>query len=450
MSVTFGTDGVRGIANDELSVELTLALGRAGARVLGAGPGSPFLVGRDTRRSGQLLEAALSAGLAAEGCNVESLGVVPTPAMAYMSQDAGAPAAMISASHNPFGDNGIKFFAAGGRKLADSVEAELELALHEFLHTPTIAGPTGADVGTVRRRRMGDANEPYVWHLVSTLEDRTLIGLKVVLDCANGAASTVAPEVLRALGADVTVIHARPDGVNINDHCGSTYPADLAATVVRLGADAGLAFDGDADRVMAVDASGTVVDGDEILVVCGIDMAARGLLPGNRLAATVMSNLGMRRALADAGISIVETKVGDRYVLEAIEEHGLALGGEQSGHVIFSRHATTGDGILTGIQLLDCVVRSGRSLAVLAATMTRYPQVLLNVRVRDRLALAEAGGFWDAVLSIEAELGESGRVLVRPSGTEPVVRVMVEAASEAAAGQAAARLADRLKADLGE
>jgi phosphoglucosamine mutase len=442
----FGTDGVRGVANDELTVELTLALGRAAARVL-AEPGGRVLVARDTRRSGPLLEAALAAGLAAEGVDVELVGVLPTPGLAFLGQRERVPAAMISASHNPFPDNGIKFFAPGGRKLPDVAEAKVEAVLDALRAEVPSGSPTGRAVGTILRGSGHAA--AYVEHLVSCLGGRRLDGLHVVIDCGHGAAGEVAPAALAAVGVEVEVLHVEPDGTNINAGCGSTHPETLQAAVVERGAQAGLAFDGDADRVIAVDERGRLVDGDHILVILGRDLRAQGRLPGSRLATTVMSNLGMRRALTDAGIEIVETAVGDRYVLEAIEEHGLALGGEQSGHVIFSEHATTGDGILTGMLLLDAAVRARQPLSELADLMETYPQVLHNVKVADRAALQGAEAFWAEVRAVEAELGDRGRVLVRPSGTEPLVRIMVEAASPEQAGQTAERLVGCLTRLLG-
>jgi phosphoglucosamine mutase len=420
LTLKFGTDGVRGVANVELTPELVLSLGRAAARVL---PGSTFLIGRDTRVSGPLLQAALSAGLAAEGADVVDLGVLPTPAVAFASADQGLPAAMISASHNPYTDNGVKFFLEGGRKLSDAVEAELEAAL---LHAPSGGGPVG-------RLSSGSHGGGYESHIVGSVAGRTLDGLHVVLDCANGAASEVAPRVLRLLGAAVDVLHAEPDGTNINDGCGSTHPQSLQAAVVERGADAGLALDGDADRVLAVDHAGALVDGDQIMGLLALDLRSQGRLHGDTLVVTVMSNLGLRLAMADAGIAVHETAVGDRSVLEALEEHGWSLGGEQSGHVIFRDLATTGDGLLTGVQVLDAMRRTGRSLAELALVMTRLPQVLRNVRVSSRDGLDDAAEVWDAVAAVEQRLGREGRVLLRPSGTEPVVRVMVEAGDAAVA-----------------
>jgi phosphoglucosamine mutase len=428
VTLKFGTDGLRGVAGTELTAELALRLGRAAATVL---EGGRFLVARDTRLSGSWLEAALAAGLAAEGAEVELLGVLPTPGLAWHSAHEGVPAAMISASHNPFQDNGIKLFAAGGTKLPDDVEARLEAAM-DAPHADT------GDVGQVRRRLR--AEEGYEAFLLSTIGDRDLRGLTVVIDCANGAASHVAPTVLERLGCEVVVLSAHPDGVNINADCGSTHPERLQAQVVQTGADLGLAFDGDADRVLAVDHTGRLVDGDHLIAMCAIDLAARGLLRGGSVVVTVMTNLGFRLAMADRGIGVVQTAVGDRYVLEALDAGQLSLGGEQSGHVIFRDLATTGDGLLSGIQVLDLVKRSGARLAELADdAMTSLPQVLRNVRVAERgtdVSVAIA----DEVHAVEAELGDTGRVLIRASGTEPLVRVMVEAPTAELAESAASRL----------
>ncbi len=443
MTLKFGTDGVRGVANRELTPELALALGRAAARVLG---GDRWLIGSDTRRSGPLLAAALAAGLASEGAEVTDLGVLPTPGVALLSAADEVPAAMISASHNAFGDNGIKLFARGGRKLTDEVEAQLEAELGTLL-VPDGARtrPEGAAVGTVTTDPSGAAR--YRAHLVEVvLEGRRLDGVRVVIDTANGAASALAADVLGALGATVTAIHDRPDGTNINDGCGSTYPADLQAAVVAAGADLGLAFDGDADRVIAVDAAGALVDGDQIIGICAIDRHRRGLLAADTVVVTVMSNLGFRQGMAAHGISVVDTKVGDRYVLEELDRGGYSLGGEQSGHVIFRELASTGDGILTGLTVLDLVVRSGRPLADLAAeAMVRLPQVLVNVRTprRDPQLLEHLAA---EVAAAEARLGDRGRVLLRPSGTEPLVRVMVEAPTDAEAHELAEGLAGAVRA----
>ncbi|HZM31847.1 MAG TPA: phosphoglucosamine mutase [Acidimicrobiales bacterium] len=434
----FGTDGVRGVANSELTPELALALGRAAARVL---RGARFAVGRDTRRSGPLLEAALSAGLAAEGVDVASLGVVPTPAVAWWSDTEAAPAAMVSASHNPFGDNGIKLFSAGGRKLADDVEEALEAELARLLaEGPNGGGAarTGAGVGAVTPA-VG-ALDGYAASVAASLAGRRLDGLSAVVDCAHGSASVVAPGVLRDLGVEVEVLHAEPDGTNINAGCGSTHPDALAAAVMSRGADVGIAFDGDADRVLLVDEAGALVDGDQIIALCALDRHDRGVLPGDAVVVTVMTNLGFRLAMEKSGIEVVETAVGDRYVLEALESRGLALGGEQSGHVIFRDLATTGDGLLTAVQALDVVVRSGWPLAALAGeAMTRLPQVLRNVRVRERDP-AILRGLAPVLAAVEARLGSSGRVLLRPSGTEPLIRIMAEAPTEAEADAAVSEL----------
>ena len=423
MTLRFGTDGVRGIANAELTPELVLALGRAAARVLGEGP---FLVGRDTRISGPLLQAALSAGLATEGADVLDLGVFPTPGVAWLSAADGQPAAMISASHNPFPDNGVKFFQTGGRKLSDETEAALEAELDRLLaHPAAHARRTGPALG---RLLPGDGHARYEAALAASIGGRSLDGVSVVLDCANGAASEVAPEILRALGAEVTVLHDAPDGININDGSGSTHPQDLQAHVVAAGAALGLAFDGDADRVLAVDHTGELVDGDQLIAICALDRRAQGRLPGDTVVVTVMANLGFRQAMAAHGITMIETDVGDRYVLEEMERGGWALGGEQSGHIIFGDLATTGDGVLTGLQVLDVMVRTGQSLADLAAVMVRLPQVLRNVRVATRgMDIKGSEELTLAVKAVEADLGDRGRVLVRASGTEAVVRVMVEA-----------------------
>jgi phosphoglucosamine mutase len=438
MTLRFGTDGVRGVANVELTCELVTALGRAAARVLGTE--EPFVVGRDTRRSGPMLEAALVAGLCSEGTDVVLVGVLPTPGVAHAARERGAPAAVLSASHNPFGDNGVKLFAAGGRKIPEHLEHEVEQELRALAVAMPEPGPDGFGVGVSSEHR--GALDDYVAMLVDSLQGRQLTGLHVVVDCGNGAAFRAAPTALRALGATVDVIHASPDGVNINAGCGSTHPGELQEAVLVARADAGLAFDGDADRVIAVDERGALVDGDEILAIAGIDLHDRKLLRGDAVVATVMSNLGLRRALAPYGVEVIETPVGDRNVLDALEQRNLSLGGEQSGHVIYADHATTGDGTLTGIFLLDTMARRGRSLSELASVVTRVPQVLRNVAVVGADALARDAAFWSRVRDVDDELGDDGRVLVRPSGTEPLVRVMVEATDADAAAAAADRLVD--------
>ena len=430
MTLRFGTDGVRGVANSELTPELVLALARAAARTLG---GATWVVGRDTRGSGPMLQAAFSAGLLAEGVRqVLDAGMVPTPAVAFFSAENDWPGAMVSASHNPWQDNGVKLFAAGGRKLADDEEERLEAALHEAPGTESSVGEVYAPRPLVRT---------YVDHLAGSVTGRPFDGRHLVLDCANGAASELAPQLFE--GARVTVIGAEPDGSNINDGCGSTHPEALQEAVVAHEADLGLAFDGDADRVVAVDHRGRVIDGDHLIALFALDLRERGLLKDDTVVVTVMTNLGFRLAMADHGIRVHETPVGDRHVLEALDANGWSLGGEQSGHIVFRDLATTGDGLLTGLQLADLVFRSGRPLAELAdGAMTRLPQVLRNVRVADRDGLARADAVWDDVAAVEAELGDHGRVLLRPSGTEPVVRVMVEAPTAEQAAAAADRLAE--------
>lgn len=446
MTLKFGTDGVRGHA-DDLDDAFVFALGRAASEVLASSSGR-FVVGRDTRESGPRIERALRAGIEAEGSVAEVLGVVPTPAVACLAMAENVPGAVISASHNPFGDNGIKFFAAGGLKLTDAVEARLEAALERVLSTRSSSDRL--DLGALADEPDTSRIERYEAMVGDSLGGRALVGLRVVIDCANGASSLVAPDVLRGLGADVTVLHAAPDGRNINLDCGSTHPASLQAAVVEHGAAIGLAFDGDADRVLAVDETGALVDGDHMIALCAIDLRDRGELVDDTVVVTVMTNLGFRLAMADRGIKVVETQVGDRYVLEALDAGGYVLGGEQSGHVIFRRLATTGDGLLTGVQLLDLLVRAGRPLSLLAAeSMTQLPQILKNVRVAHRdpdIATHIAG----EIAAVEEELGDRGRVLVRPSGTEPLVRVMVEATDPAVAEAAADRLIAAVLAATGE
>lgn len=418
----------------DLSVAAAHVLGDAGAFNASVGRrGRPIaVVGRDPRASGEFLEAAVVAGLASSGVDVLRLGVLPTPAVAYLTTALGADmGVMISASHNPAPDNGIKFLTRGGYKLPDAVESEIEQRLGEKWDRPV-----GASVGRVREA-YGEADR-YVSHVLSTVSGR-LDGLNVVVDCANGAAHMVAPEALLRAGATVEAVGARPDGLNINAGCGSTHLDRLQQIVVSRGADVGVAYDGDADRCLAVAHTGEVVDGDQIMAVLATAMRAEGTLAGDTVVATVMSNLGFKIAMRDAGINVVETAVGDRYVLEAMKAGGHNLGGEQSGHVLMLDHATTGDGLLTSLHLLAVVAREGRSLAELASVMTRLPQVLVNVKDVDR-AKASVPELSAAVAAAEAELGETGRVLIRPSGTEPMIRVMVEASS----AEQAERVADRL------
>ena len=436
----FGTDGVRGLANGLLTAELTLDLSVAAAHVLGEagvfeGHRPRAVVGRDTRISGEFLEAAVVAGLASAGVDVLKLGVLPTPGVAHLTAELDADlGVMISASHNPMPDNGIKFLSRGGVKLPDSLEHAIERRLREPWDRPT-----GAKVGRIST--YDAAVDAYAKHLCSTVP-ASLAGLKVVVDCAHGAAFEAAPEALGGAGAEVVAICAAPDGLNINDGCGSTHLDVLQAAVLEHGADVGFALDGDADRCLAVDHEGTVVDGDQILAVLALAMRDAGTLVDDTVVATVMSNLGFVQAMEVAGVKVEQTKVGDRYVLESMSSHGFVLGGEQSGHVILSQHATTGDGILTALQVLGRMAATGRSLKELAAVMTRLPQVLVNVSGVDKTRAATDEELSAAVAKEEAELAGTGRVLLRPSGTESLVRVMVEAESAERAQDVADRLAD--------
>ena len=492
MGRLFGTDGVRGIAGRDLTAWLAMDLAAAAAEVLGgmgafagarlAGRRPAAVVGRDPRASGEFLEAAVVAGLASAGVDVLRLGVVPTPAVAHLTADLGAElGVMLSASHNPAPDNGIKLFALGGLKLPDAIEDEIELRFRDAAGSSrpgsTAAGDRGVPPGGFGRVRDASAEaERYLAHLLSTLagpgtdpgtglagasvpghglagargrgpgSGLPLAGLRVVVDCAHGAASALAPQLLGRAGADVIAIGAEPDGLNINDGCGSTALGALTAAVTEHRADAGIAYDGDADRCLAVDAGGQVVDGDQILAVLALALRDAGQLPGNTVVTTVMANLGFRKAMDAAGIEVVETPVGDRYVLEAMREGKFALGGEQSGHLILLDHATTGDGLLTSLQLLSVLAGSGRPLREVAGVMTRYPQVLINVRGVDKATAAASAELTAAVTAASAELGQSGRVLVRPSGTEHAVRVMVEALDADQANRVARRLADTVRA----
>ncbi|RNE63950.1 phosphoglucosamine mutase [Cryobacterium tepidiphilum] len=447
----FGTDGVRGLANRDLTAGLALGLAQASAAVLTQGRRAAerraqgrrpvAVVARDPRISGEFLTSAVAAGLASSGVDVLDAGVIPTPATAFLIADIHADfGVMISASHNAAPDNGIKFFAFGGTKLPDEVEDRIEAHLDLDKLTPT-----GGDVGRIRR--FADAEDRYVVHLLGSLSNR-LDGIHLVLDCAHGAASGVSPQVFTDAGARVTLIGADPDGININDGVGSTHLDNLAKAVVLHGADLGIAHDGDADRCLAVDHDGNVVDGDQIMAILAVSMAERGLLKDRTLVATVMSNLGLRKAMAEHDIEVLQTRVGDRYVLEELTAKGLSLGGEQSGHVIMTDYATTGDGILTGLQLVAEMARTGKSLAELAQVMTVYPQVLVNVRDIDHNALHSDDEIAAAIRDAEAELGDSGRVLLRPSGTEPMVRVMVEAADQPTADRLAHQLADVVRTRL--
>jgi phosphoglucosamine mutase len=439
MARLFGTDGVRGLANKDITSESALKLAQAAAIVLGEqararGQKPIAVIGRDPRISGEFLAAAISAGLASSGVDVFDAGVIPTPATSFLTADLDADfGVMISASHNPAPDNGIKFFSRGGHKLDDAVEDAIEAALSAKPLTPI-----GAEIGHVKE--FADAKQRYLVHLQGTLPN-SLKGIKVVVDCANGAAADLAPKAFRDAGAEVVVIGNAPDGYNINLGCGSTHLSALQAAVVENGADVGIAHDGDADRTLAVDATGAIVDGDQIMAILAVAAKARGDLSRNTLVATVMSNLGLKIAMKQAGIEMIETKVGDRYVLEVIREGGYTLGGEQSGHLIFARYATTGDGILTGLQLLAQMSATGKSLKELASAMTVYPQVLINVPQVDKTKVDSDSELQVAVQEAQAELGEQGRVLLRASGTEPLVRVMVEAQDLGTAQSWAERIA---------
>jgi phosphoglucosamine mutase len=426
----FGTDGVRGLANGLLTAQLATSLGVAAAEVLaergefsGHTSDRPFaIVGRDPRISGEFLQAAVSAGLASAGVDVIDVGVLPTPAVAFLTEHTGADlGVMLSASHNAMPDNGIKFFARGGVKLADEVEDAIERHLDTHLNLPT-----GAKVGRIRTD--ADLVEKYIEHLLSSI-DNSLIGLKVVIDGANGSASLVGPEALRRAGATVISIHCEPDGLNINDGCGSTHMEDLFAAVLEHGAHIGIAHDGDADRCLAVGEDGSFIDGDQILAILAAGRKQNKSLVGNTVVATVMSNLGFTLAMQELDIKVIATAVGDRYVLEAMREQGFTLGGEQSGHVILSEFATTGDGVLTALHLLNEMKRTGKSATELANIVKRLPQILVNVKNVDKLKVTNSV-LETAVKKAETELGKTGRVLLRPSGTEPLIRVMVEAATQ--------------------
>ncbi len=439
--MNFGTDGVRGVAHEELTTEFAVRLARAAACVLGADGARTVVIGGDTRESTPAFDVALTEGFNAEGIDVVRLGVVPTPLVAFEAQRSDAMGAMVSASHNPYQDNGIKLFAPGGTKLTDDVEARIEAEL-AALDNPRRRSPVGSLRTTEPAVVAVNGSSGYVDHVLKVLEGRDLNGLKVVLDAANGAASAVAPAALRRAGAEVIVVADAPDGRNINDRCGATYPQFVATEVVAHGADIGIALDGDADRLIAVDHQGNIVDGDHVIAICALDLRSRGLLAHNTVVVTVMTNLGFKLAMEKAGIHVVVTGVGDRYVLEALAAGPYSLGGEQSGHVIFSDHATTGDGLLTALALLDVVQRAGRPLAEIAAeTMMSLPQVLVNLRIATRVSdVAELMA--DDVARAESELGASGRVLLRASGTEPLIRVMVEAPTAERAQASADALAE--------
>ncbi|AWB81293.1 phosphoglucosamine mutase [Corynebacterium yudongzhengii] len=441
MTRLFGTDGVRGLANEKLTASLALRLGAAAAVVLTKDRRShkrrpTAIIGRDPRVSGEMLAAALSAGLASRGVDVLRVGVLPTPGVAFLTDDYGADlGVMISASHNPMPDNGIKFFSAGGHKLPDDVENEIEETMQDLQEQ----GPTGTSIGRIIEEAP-DARSRYLSHLADAMQT-DLSGIHVVVDTANGAASAVAPLAYEAAGAQVTPIHNRPDSYNINDNCGSTHIEQIQQAVVEYGADLGLAHDGDADRCLAVDAEGNVVDGDQIMAILAVALNEDNDLRHSTLVATVMSNLGLRLAMEREGIKVIDTKVGDRYVLEELNRGGYDLGGEQSGHVVFSEYATTGDGTLTGLHLMKRMATTGKSLAELADVMTVLPQVLINVPVSDKSIILSNDDVISCRAAAEEELGDAGRVLLRPSGTEEIFRVMVEAADEEQARKVAGRIA---------
>ena len=443
----FGTDGIRGLANHDLTAELALDVAVAAAHILvesssNADHQPTAIVGQDSRASGEFLEAAVVAGLTSAGINVYRVGVLPTPAIAYLvAQSKADLGVMISASHNPMPDNGIKLFSRGGGKLADSIEAAIEARMGE-----PWTRPTGRGVG----RAINDetATERYLEHLLASVTTK-LDGLTVVVDCANGASSRVAPEALRRAGAKVIAISNQPDGWNINDDCGSTHLENLRAKVLETGADIGIAHDGDADRALAIDDMGNDIDGDQILAILALGMKSRGVLKSNSVVGTVMSNLGFMKAMKDADVNVITTAVGDRYVLEKMLESDYSIGGEQSGHVILREFATTGDGILTSLALLQEIKRSGKRAHELAGLMVRFPQILINVKNVAKEKLETSQIIIGAVKQAESELGDSGRVLLRASGTEPLVRVMVEASSDSVAHEIATRIAEVVAQELG-
>ncbi|MCQ9676039.1 phosphoglucosamine mutase [Corynebacterium sp. BF-R-2] len=446
MTRIFGTDGVRGLANKKLTPILALRLGQAAAEVLTSDRESyerrPLaIIGRDPRVSGEMLDAAIASGLASRGVDVVRVGVLPTPAIAFLTDDFGADlGVMISASHNPMPDNGIKFFSAGGKKLPDEVEDRIQ----DTMDTITEGGPTGTKIGRIISEAP-DGRERYLKHLAEVVTT-DLTGIKVVVDTANGAASKVAPIAYEAAGAEVFAIHNKPNAFNINEDCGSTHIDKAQAAVVEHGADLGLAHDGDADRCLAVDAEGTVVDGDQIMALLAVGMKEENDLRFNTLVATVMSNLGLKIAMKEQGIEVKETAVGDRYVLEELNRGDFSLGGEQSGHVVLPDDCTTGDGTLTGLSIMARMAKSGKSLKELASVMTVLPQVLINVPVSDKAVILDAPEVKEAIAAAEAELGDTGRVLLRPSGTEELFRVMVEASEKEQARKVAGRLAAAVSA----
>jgi len=446
MGKYFGTDGVRGIANTELTPELAFKLGRMGGYVLTKQSERPkVLVGRDTRISGQMLEAALVAGLLSIGAEVMRLGVISTPGVAFLTKAMGAEAGvMISASHNPVADNGIKFFGGDGFKLSDEEEAEIERLLDQ---EDTLPRPTGGDVGVVSDYFEG--SQKYLQFLKQTIDEEDFSGLRIALDCAHGATSSIAPHLFADLEADIVTIGTSPNGTNINNGVGSTHPESLREVVIKEGADVGLAFDGDGDRLIAVDENGKIVDGDIIMYICAKYFHEQGRLKKDTLVTTVMSNLGLYKALEKAGISTKQTAVGDRYVMSEMREGGYSIGGEQSGHIIFLDFSTTGDGMLSALQLVNIMKATGKKLSELASEVQKYPQKLVNIKVTDKNAVAENPRVAEIIQQVEQEMAGNGRVLVRPSGTEPLVRVMVEAETEDACETYANRIAEVVKNEMG-
>lgn len=448
MGKLFGTDGIRGVANREITAELAYRMGLAATAYFGQHTDAQplILIGRDTRISGQMLEAALAAGICAAGGKAILLGVIPTPAVAYLARKLSAQAGVvISASHNVFSDNGIKFFGGDGYKLLDAIEAELEDMLLGGLDK--IAKPIGASVGTIEHRP--DLREDYIEYALSTVQGK-LDGMKIVVDCANGSSYQVTPEVLRRLGADVIVLHNEPSGININENCGSVHLESLQTAVKEHGADMGIAHDGDADRCLTVDETGAVVDGDHMMAICALKLQQEKKLKDDTLVATVMSNIGLHQAMKAAGIRVEVTPVGDRYVLENMRANGYVLGGEQSGHIIFSDVATTGDGLITALQIVQAVAHSGKKLSELSSCMITFPQLLVNVRVKTKAGWETNEAIAEAIREGEEALGDTGRILVRPSGTEPLIRVMAEGPTAEALEAIVGKIADVVRCEQGQ
>ncbi len=440
MARLFGTDGVRGVANVELTPELAFKLGYAAAKYFCREKNDipKIIIGRDTRRSGQMLEAALAAGICSAGGNAHLLGVMPTPAVSFLTSKVKANAGVvISASHNPFEDNGIKFFSQTGHKLPDAVEDEIAAIVETPIDYSKAA--SGSSVGQIFYE--DGLAEMYIKHILSTAY-ADLKGLKIVMDCSNGANSAIAPVILSSLGAEVMPIFNEPNGININNGCGSTHLEALQKKVVELGADVGIANDGDADRCLVVDENGEVLDGDQIMLICALELMRRNKLKDNMLVTTVMSNVGMHKAMKEMGGQTVKTAVGDRYVLEEMIKNGYNLGGEQSGHIIFSEYAKTGDGILTAVQLLCAMVTNNKPLSEMAGIMTKYPQILLNVRVKNKNGWEEKAAIQEVIKKYQEELGDNGQILVRASGTEPLIRIMAEGPKQQRLEEIAGLIAD--------